>query len=284
MNEVSIRKPPKEHSTILQSVTGLVIDSKDPEKYGLNKFTGLRKLGLTFRSKSSVEKIAPCILELHNLQTLKLSSRDQLGQPLELSLSNLDSHRSLLNLYLFGAIMKGKDCLLGELHLPISLKMLTLSMSGLEENPMPFLALLPVLNVLRLFAHSFLGSEMTCSANKPFYELRVLKLWNLEKLKVWRVEEGSMPKLRELDIRGCEVLTKSEGLEQLTALKELSLTNMRKNFVAAVKKIKVLKDILITNERKSSTLECKPSPLPSFSFHQAYVLFIFGFLVSAIKT
>ena len=277
MNEVSIRKPPKEPSTILQSVTGLLIDSKDPEKYRLNKFTGLRKLGLTCRSKSSVEKIVRCISQLGNLQTLKLRSRDQFGPPLELTLSQLGGHPSLSNLYLFGAIMKGKEYRLTAGDLPQNLKMLTLSMSGLKENPMPVLAQLRLLNVLRLFANSFSEAEMTCSANRPFDELRVLKLWNLEKLEVWRVEEGSMPKLRELEIRGCEVLKKPEGLEQLTALKELSLTNMPKDFVAAVKKIEVLKDKLITNERKSSTLECKPSPRPSFSFHQAYFLFIFGF-------
>ena len=212
MNEVSIRKPPKEPSTILQSVMGLLIDSKDPEKYGLNKFTGLRKLGLTCRSKSSVEKIARCISQLGNLQTLKLRSRDQFGQPLEVRLSQLRGHPSLSKLYLFGAIMRGNEYRLTADVLPQNLKMLTLSMSGLKENPMPVLAQLPLLNVLRLFAYSFSGSELTCSADQPFDELRVLKLWNLEKLEVWRVEEGSMPKLRELEIRGCEVLTKSEGL------------------------------------------------------------------------
>ena len=278
MNEASIRKPPKAPSTILQSVTGLLIDSKDPEKYGLNKFTGLRKLGLTCRSKSSVEKIARCISQLDNLQTLKLRSRDQLGQPLELSWSHLGDHSSLLNLYLFGAIpiVKGKEDRLAA-DLPRNLKMLTLSMSGLEVDPMPVLAQLRVLNVLRLFAHSFLGSKMTCSTDKPFAELRVLKLWNIEQLKVLEVGERSMPKLQELELRGCEVLTELKKLEHLTALKELSLTNMPKDFVADVKKIEELKDILITIERKSSTLECKSSPRPSFSFHQTYVLFIFGF-------
>ena len=277
MNEVSLRKPPKEHSASLQSVTGLLIDSKDPKKYGLDKFTGLRKLGLTCRSKSSGE-ITRCISQLSNLQTLKLRARDQFGPPLELTLSQLGGHRFLSNLYLFGAIKKEiEHHPLTAADFPQSLKMLTLSMSGLKENPMPVLAQLPVLKVLRLFAGSYSESEMTCSADRPFQKLRVLKLWNLEKLEVWRVEEGSMPKLRELEIRGCEVLKKPEGLEQLTALKELSLTNMPKDFVAAVKKIEVLKDKLITNERKSSTLECKPSPRPSFSFHQAYFLFIFGF-------
>ena len=76
-----------------------------------------------------------------------------------------------------------------------------------------------MLNVLRLFTHSFLGSKMTCSTNKPFVELRVLKLWNIKQLKVWEVGEGSMPKLQELELIGCEVLTELKKLEHLTALR-----------------------------------------------------------------
>jgi hypothetical protein len=48
---------------------------------------------------------------------------------------------------------------------------------------------------------------MTCDEGE-FPELRILKLWKLEKLKELTVKEGSMPKLLELEIRGCKKLKK----------------------------------------------------------------------------
>ena len=88
-------------------------------------------------------------------------------------------------------------------NFPRNLRTLTLSMSGLEEDPMPVLGkLLPQLNTLRLFAHSYEGSHMTCRS-ADFPNLRVLKMWKLEKLRRWKVKQGAMPKLVELEIRCC---------------------------------------------------------------------------------
>ncbi|KAJ6337839.1 hypothetical protein OIU76_007506 [Salix suchowensis] len=81
--------------------------------------------------------------------------------------------------------------------------MLSLAVSKLEHDPMPDLGKLPNLNILRLFARSYLGKEMTCQS-KGFPALRVLKLWMLEELEKWTVPEDSMPRLRELEIRRCE--------------------------------------------------------------------------------
>ena len=202
MNELSNQKPSKELSTNLHTLMGLHIGSKDPKIYGLDRCTSLRKLGLTCHSKS-VKKTAECITRLVNLQTLKLRSRDQFGQVLDLELNLCNEHPALSNKYLFGVIKDG----IGDL--PRSLKVLTLSMSGLtdneNENSMRRLGKLPQLKVLRLFAHSYVGSRMTCDEGE-FPELRILKLWKLEKLKELTVKEGSMPKLLELEIRGCKKL------------------------------------------------------------------------------
>lgn len=255
MNEVSIPKPSssKQSSTSMskiQTLTGLRIGFEDPKEYGLNRFTSLRKLGLTCHSRSSVEKTADCISQLNKLQTFKLRSRDhQFGQPSELVIpDNLTTHPSLSNLYLFG-VFKGES-------LPQNLKTLTLSMSKIEVDLMPKLGeCLPQLNILRLFADSFVGEKMNCLGG-GFPKLRVLKLWMLETLKVWIVEEGAMPELEELEIRGCEKLEKSQGLERLSHLKELTLTNMKREFVEDVKQNLASvgrSHILLTNKFKSST-------------------------------
>ncbi|CAL5334303.1 unnamed protein product [Camellia sinensis] len=165
MNEVSIPKPSssKQSSTSMsniQTLTGLHIGFEDPKEYGLNRFTSLRKLGLTCQSTSSVEKTWDCISQLNKLQTFKLRSRDhQFGQPSELVIpDNPTTHPSLSNLYLFGVFG-----MFEVRNLPQNLKTLTLSMSKIEEDPMPELGeFLPQLNILRLFADSFVGEKMNC--------------------------------------------------------------------------------------------------------------------------
>ncbi|CAL5387059.1 unnamed protein product [Camellia sinensis] len=258
MTEVSIPKPSssKQSSTSMsniQTLTGLRIGFEDPKEYGLNRFTSLRKLGLTCHSRSSVEKTWDCISQVNKLQTFKLRSRDhQFGQPSELVIpDNLTTHPSLSNLYLFGVFG-----MFEVRNLPQNLKTLTLSMSKIKEDPMPELGeFLPQLNMLRLFADSFVGEKMNCLGG-GFPKLRVLKLWMLETLKEWIVEEGAMPELEELEIRGCKKLEKSQGLEQLSHLKELTLTNMKREFVEDVKQNLASvgrSHILLTNKFKSST-------------------------------
>lgn len=240
MNEVCIEKPSNACSKNLQTLVGLLIGSKDPKIYGLDRCTGLRKLGLICHSKS-VNCTANCISQLTNLQSLRLSSRDPFGQASDLELSFIKDQQSLLNLNLFGMIKGHK---IG--NLPWNLQILTLSMSGLIEDPMLVLGELPQLITLRLLAGSYAGSEMSCLAGH-FSKLGVLKLWKLEQLKHWTVEEGSMPQLQELEIRSCEELKTLDGLQMLPALKEVILTNMPKDFVSDVRK-RFDRDILLTNE------------------------------------
>ncbi|CAL5387095.1 unnamed protein product [Camellia sinensis] len=230
MNEVSIAKP----------------SSKEASPTNLQTLMGLRKLGVSCHPKS-VEKTAKCISGLDKLQTLRLRSKDRFGQPLDLELSPLKYHQSLSNLYLFGVIKDGIK------YLPLNLKVLTLSMSKLTKDPMPVIGKqLPQLNVLKILAFSYLGSEMRCvSGNFP--KLRVMKLWMLENLVQWTLEGGAMPQVVELEIRGYKKLTKLDGLEQLSALKELLLTNMSPDFVVDVKK-RLGRDILLTNEWEPSSL------------------------------
>ena len=243
MNEMFIQKPPKESSPNLLTLMELHIGAYSPNKYGLGKFTSLRKLGLTCHSESA-EKTAECILQLSNLQTLKLKSRDPFGQPVKLVLAPMKEHRTLSNLYLFGQIEDGI------VNIPRNLRTLTLSMSKLKEDPMPELGMLPQLNILRLFACSYAGSEMTCLAGN-FPNLRVLKMWKLEELEQWKVEQGAMPQLAELEIRVCKKMKSSVGLEKLTTLKELILTDMPQDFIKDVRRRlgrRLSRKILLTNK------------------------------------
>ncbi|KAJ6685907.1 DISEASE RESISTANCE PROTEIN RP [Salix purpurea] len=144
----------------------------------------------------------------------------------------MSDNQSLSELYLTGSLPPE----IGVTQLPQTLKMLSLAVSKLEHDPMPDLGKLPNLNILRLFARSYLGKEMTCQS-KGFPALRVLKLWMLEELEKWTVPEDSMPLLRELEIRCCENLRETDGWQRLSSsLKELILTNMPPTLVKDINK------------------------------------------------
>ena len=114
---------------------------------------------------------------------------------------------------------------------PHSLNTLTLSWSGLTEDPMQTLDKLPNLRVLRLLRRSYIGKHMLCPS-RGFPQLRVLKLWELEQLEEWNVEERALGALRDLEIRSCMVLRMlPEGLRHRTFL-ELKLTGMPSQFTA----------------------------------------------------
>ncbi|CAL5334352.1 unnamed protein product [Camellia sinensis] len=254
MTGVSIQKPSSKESLTstskLETLRGLVIGSEEEsdenDNYRLDRFTALRKLGLTCHSKS-VEKTVECISLLDKLETLKLRSRGlPFGQPSDLVLSSLKDHQTLSKLYLFGLI---KD----EIHnLSLNLKILTLSMSELTEDPMRVLGKLRRLNILNLLARAYVGTEIRCLSGE-FCELRVLKLWMLENLTQWTVRKGALPQLVEIEIRGCDYLENVEGLKELPELKELILTNMPQVFVVDLRE-KLDRDIVVTNEWKSFSL------------------------------
>ena len=75
-----------------------------------------------------------------------------------------------------------------------------------------------------------------CCPQNGFPQLRVLKLWMLEKLENWTVEEGALSRLRDLEIRSCASLHKlPDGLQHVKTLQELKLSNMPREFTERIK-------------------------------------------------
>ncbi|XVF06872.1 hypothetical protein REPUB_Repub06bG0088600 [Reevesia pubescens] len=249
----------------LKILSGLVIKKDSPHRNWMESLVGLRKLKLTCNEALN-EVIAPWISRMEKLQSLHLRLIDKFNQPLDLRVEDMRNwkQRNLSQLYLLGKLPKQ----IATIDLPGNLEILTLSMTHLSEDPMETLGELKQLKVLRLYAQSFLGIKMTCYRG-GFPQLRVLKMWMLYKLNCWTVEEGAMPMLRELEIRCCKNLTMPEGLEKLAALKELTLTNMKEDFVANVERnmdsnVAIMKNFFFSPSWVSSIpLNC---PSPSFSF------------------
>ena len=210
----------------LRTLWGVFVDEDSPLKNGLDRLTSLRKLKLAFQLKLSQQKaLAGWILQLNHLQSLRLRSIDEMGEPLELQLKPLSSLKNLSSLYLFGKL---KDPSIMN-QLPKSLTDLTLSASQLSDDPMPKLGELPKLRSLCLYSGSYNGTNMVCSM-EGFAILRVLKLWNLDTLESWDVHESAMKNLRELEIRSCNNLKSATGLTCLETLQELKLTTMPEDF------------------------------------------------------
>ncbi|XP_059462102.1 probable disease resistance protein RF45 [Corylus avellana] len=267
LNEIRLDMPPLKKQGIsltgLYTLWGLFMDNKSPVVGGLDGLINLQKLGLTFHLdsikdgnkkkknsqdgeekkiedsiKDPFEVLNEWIASLKQLRYLRLRSINEFGQPSELKLRPLSRLKYLHSLYLLGN--------LPELHdecFPCGIKVLTLSVSKLKKDPMPILAKLPNLSVLRLLADSYVGKDMVCP-NGGFQSLTNLKLWMLKKLDTWRVEEGAMPNLKELEIRCCHELKElPDKLLNPSSIKKIILTNMQEEFVANVG-AKIPKEIL----------------------------------------
>ncbi|KAL6343352.1 hypothetical protein AAG906_022935 [Vitis piasezkii] len=159
----------------------------------LNRLFDIRKLGLTISSKQEaitlqLQAVVDWVLKLNQLRSLRLKSIDESNQPWDLELKPFISLVNLSYIYLLGRLID-----------------LTLSGSGLVEDPMQSLDKLPNLRSLKLLAKSYLGKNMLCSLG-GFPQLRVLKLWKLEQLEEWNVEKGALQALRDLEIRFCRSL------------------------------------------------------------------------------
>lgn len=226
MNEVSFHKSvhPQLHSKKslncnIQTIWGLYIGIESPILNVLHKLTGLRKLALTCHP-SAVREATEQISNLNMLENLRLRSKDLFGQPSNLKLSDMMSQlESLSNLYLLGELSMQS---FSEVHIPRNLRVLTLSMSGLEVDPMGLLGKLECLTTLRLFASSYDGETLSASEG-TFESLRVLKLWKLENLTEWTIQANAMPCLTDLEIKDCKKLKTIDGLEQITTLEVITL-------------------------------------------------------------
>ncbi|XP_037468462.1 putative disease resistance protein At1g50180 [Triticum dicoccoides] len=106
---------------------------------------------------------------------------------------------------------------------PQSVRRLVLYADVIKQDPMPILEKLPCLVVLKLSGYK--GQTMCCSS-QGFPRLQHLALDRFS-TEVWRMEEGTMPKLSHLTLRYCVKMSKlPEGLLHLRSLSHLKLSGM----------------------------------------------------------
>ncbi|KAJ9178342.1 hypothetical protein P3X46_010233 [Hevea brasiliensis] len=215
----------------LQTLWGAFVNEDSPVKDGLDTFLNVTKLGLTCKisepshneaMSSQLDAVANWVLKLNHLQSLKLKSFNESGQPSDLHLESLADYMDLSSIHLVGNLRT--QSLVSEF--PQNLIELTLSASGLVEDPMQSLGRLPNLRNVRLFSGAYAGKKMVCTFG-GFPKLQVLKVWELEQLEEWNVEEGALPSLKCLEIRSCRNLGMvPDGLQYVKTLCKLKLANM----------------------------------------------------------
>ncbi|PWA69324.1 NB-ARC domain-containing disease resistance protein [Artemisia annua] len=229
LNEMILKMEP--HSSLrLLTLSGLFLNEKVPIKDGLDKLHDLRELGITFHLRSNQKDMMDWIANFNDLRSLRLRSKDELGRPSKLTLRSMLKLMQLSHLNLLGHLEK----LPSQNDFPPTLKVLTLSISLLKQDPMETLGQLPCLTVLRLLGDSYIGKEMVCRKG-GFSKLRELKLWMLKELESWYVEEGSMVSLKHVEIRCCEKLHNiPTTLLQKKQLENLVVTGMPRVFTTEI--------------------------------------------------
>ncbi|KAF7132267.1 hypothetical protein RHSIM_Rhsim09G0032400 [Rhododendron simsii] len=106
---------------------------------------------------------------------------------------------------------------------------LVLQYSNLNDDPLKALQGLPNLVVLEL-RDAYSGEELCCD-DGGYPRLKKLGLLMLSQLKTVRMEQGSLPELRVLDIAACEKLQMVPlGIQHLRNLQDLTVWNMPYEF------------------------------------------------------
>nr|XP_048333208.1 probable disease resistance protein RXW24L isoform X2 [Ziziphus jujuba var. spinosa]XP_048333212.1 probable disease resistance protein RXW24L isoform X2 [Ziziphus jujuba var. spinosa] len=214
----------------LQTLWGIFVSKDSPVEDGLDKLVNLRKLGLAFHLDESQQvALSKWIVNLDHLQSLRLRSIDEMGEPCQMFLESFLSLKNLSSLELFGRLTNTSVVD----NLPHNLTSLTLSASCLIDDPMPVLEKVPTLTLLCLYGNSYTGKRMVCSTGK-FPQLLVLRIWKLEQLEELEVNENALQNLRELEIRSCRTLKVPAGLKHLKTLIELKLSGMPPAFAETI--------------------------------------------------
>ncbi|KAI3917323.1 hypothetical protein MKW98_027242 [Papaver atlanticum] len=120
--------------------------------------------------------------------------------------------------------LNGKLDVLNLQKYPPNLSKLTLDENMLNDDPMKTLQYLPKLKSL-VMHRTYTGEEMECST-KGFPQLQVLIIFGFDRLKKWTVEQGGMPRLKELHLNVLpELRMLPEGLRFMTTLEKLRINS-----------------------------------------------------------
>lgn len=129
-------------------------------------------------------------------------------------------YQNLQSLILWETSTSPKEMSIDISMFPPHLTSLSLTNFKFPQDVMSILENLAWLKDLKLQGIST-NRTISCSA-KGFSQLELLELLHMTLLEDWKIEEGSMPILRELRISFCKRLCVPQGLQYLTGLQKLT--------------------------------------------------------------
>ncbi|XP_017617956.1 putative disease resistance protein At1g50180 [Gossypium arboreum] len=212
----------------IETLKYMLVDKKLVENNEVLKLTHVQCLGIIFKSSKDVKSILLLMIKLDRLRSLSMN--------LFVEKSSSFSYLDLEPLFQFGHLSELK--LVGHLKedphqshhvlkfLPRSIVKLTLQCSTMTQDPMEVLENLPCLTILNLLSFAYEGRKMVCSAN-GFCQLDIFCINKATNLEEWEIQEGAMPRLRNLFLSlnfKLEILP--EGLKYIITLQKLILRVM----------------------------------------------------------
>ncbi|EOY18001.1 Disease resistance protein RPP8 [Theobroma cacao] len=205
------------------------------EKNAVLDLSNIRSLGISFERSKDVEPIIKALIESQRLRSLYMWLEDSIPYP---DMEPLSHCHHLSKLFLRGKLQEDPHSSHHLLKfLPANIIKLSLIGCKIKQDPMAVLGKLPHLRTLRLFAYSYSGIKMVCSAN-DFLQLDFLRIWNLPELEEWQIEDGAMRHLRILILGWVSNLKIfPEGLRYITALQEMKLERMKRSLVERIQVI-----------------------------------------------
>ncbi|XP_062081002.1 disease resistance protein RPM1-like [Humulus lupulus] len=199
----------------------------------IEKLRKLKSLGVTNLTTPTARAICEStLLKLNQLEHLDLTTaieHDELVLDIGLHSSSALPFPLLSKLRLVGGLRKFPPWI-SKLW---NLETLYLGFSKLDDDPLEYLKELPNLTTLRL-NQAYNGQQLHFE-DGFFRKLKELWLSDLKRLKVVKIDKGTLPLLKILDLVSCPLLEEvPSGVQHLKNLKHFTISAMPGEFVAGI--------------------------------------------------
>ncbi|EXB53730.1 Disease resistance protein RPM1 [Morus notabilis] len=199
-----------------------------PDRVGfmkeLQKLKNLKYLGILKVTAEMGKALGVSIEKMNHLEEFSLTS---INEDEVLDLNNISSPPPFLHWLQLTCRLQHLPSWISKLH---NLKGLELNFSRLTDEPLRCLKVLPNLAFLDMF-EAYEGEELHFEEG-GFQKLKELKLYNLEGLKVVKIDRGALPLLEKLVFVSFPLMKEMPpGIQHLTNLKYLKIRGMPREFV-----------------------------------------------------
>jgi disease resistance protein RPM1 len=193
----------------------------------LGKLSQLRMLGI---GNMTAKRGRALCTSIQNMARLKILIVGSISEVEIIDLQSISSPPPFLeHLFLRGRLEKLPNWI-SELT---NLVTLILSISSLEEDPLPYVQALPNLITISL-NHAYDGEQLHFKEGS-FRKLKRITLREMKKIKIMEIDRGSLPNLVELEIGPCSQMKEiPSGIQHLKSLKNLDFYEMSREIVLSM--------------------------------------------------